>query len=286
MAIQIFRQYPIINGFVQLPPNRVEDKTKYVVGNRKRNPFGTSLSSIKGFGGNGAGWNIVTNAAFVPTVVNDVLKITNSGVGNTANAFWNTSKMFTAKDFTISFTYTGQNNGADGVAFVVQDDPAGINAIGATGDGLGYRNITRSFAYGLNIFQTSRSALSTSGANFSNTSTSPVNLRNTNPKNVTLTYNSVALTITELIVDTIAVDGNGKNLQYTKTHVDKDLAAIIGNDQAYYGFTGSTGGSNANQTISNFVISMNGVGGLDSTQNKDVVIPKNAEYFEFLAYNV
>lgn len=280
MAIQIFRQYPVINGFVQLPPNRVEDKTKYVVGNRKKNLFGTSLSNIKGFGGNGAGWNIVTNEEFVPTVVSDVLKITNSGVGNTSNAFWNTSKMFTAKDFTIGFTYTGQNNGADGVAFVVQDDPNGINAIGATGSGLGYRNITRSFAYGLNIFTTSGTDISTSGDSFGFTVPGSVNLRNTNPKNVTITYDPVAFTITENIIDTVTL------AEYTKTHSNINLTTIIGNDQAYYGFTGSTGGTDANQTISNFVINMNGVGGLDDTLNRDVIIPKNAEYFEFLAYNV
>jgi hypothetical protein len=31
---------------------------------------------------------------------------------------------------------------------------------------------------------------------------------------------------------------------------------------------------------------MNGVGGLDSALTRDVIIPKNAEYLEFLAYNV
>ena len=263
-----------------MPPNKIEEKTKYIVGNHKHNPFGTSLSSIKGFGGDGSGWHIVTNNAFVPTVVDDVLKITNSGVGNSANAFWNTSRMFTAKDFTISFTYTGQNNGADGIAFVVQDDPTGINAIGATGNGLGYRNITRSFAYGMNIFTTSGTDISTSGASFSFASPSPVNLRNTNPKNVTLTYDPAALTITESIVDTVAAT------QYTKVHEGIDLTEIIGNNQAYYGFTGSTGGTTANQTISNFMIRMNGVGGLDSALTRDVIIPKNAEYLEFLAYNV
>lgn len=65
MAIQIFRQYPVINGFVQLPPNRVEDKTKYVVGNRDL--VGTSLTSVEGFS-DPADWRDVVihkNAEFV-----------------------------------------------------------------------------------------------------------------------------------------------------------------------------------------------------------------------------
>jgi hypothetical protein len=65
MAIQIFRQYPVINGFVQLPPNMVEDRTKYVVGNRDL--VGTSLTNVEGFS-DPADWRDVVipkNAEFV-----------------------------------------------------------------------------------------------------------------------------------------------------------------------------------------------------------------------------
>ena len=52
--IKIYRQYPIINGFVQVPPNLEANKTKYVVGNHLHNPVGIEydapsidLNSIK-----------------------------------------------------------------------------------------------------------------------------------------------------------------------------------------------------------------------------------------------
>jgi len=44
MAIRIFRQYPIINGFVQVPPNSEENRTKYIVGSS--NLYGTTLTNI------------------------------------------------------------------------------------------------------------------------------------------------------------------------------------------------------------------------------------------------
>lgn len=42
--IKIYRQYPVINGFLQVPPNLESDKTRYIVGNQVNNPAGTVLA--------------------------------------------------------------------------------------------------------------------------------------------------------------------------------------------------------------------------------------------------
>lgn len=39
--IKIYRQYPVINGFLQVPPNLEPDRTKYIVGNHVNDPVGT-----------------------------------------------------------------------------------------------------------------------------------------------------------------------------------------------------------------------------------------------------
>lgn len=41
--INIFRQYPVVNGFIQVPPNKESEKTKYIVGNQLENPTGSSI---------------------------------------------------------------------------------------------------------------------------------------------------------------------------------------------------------------------------------------------------
>jgi hypothetical protein len=42
--INIFRQYPVVNGFIQVPPNRESERTKYIVGNQLENPVGSSIA--------------------------------------------------------------------------------------------------------------------------------------------------------------------------------------------------------------------------------------------------
>jgi hypothetical protein len=43
--IKIYRQYPVINGFLQVPPNLESDRTKYIVGNQVNDPVGTLYDS-------------------------------------------------------------------------------------------------------------------------------------------------------------------------------------------------------------------------------------------------
>lgn len=43
--IKIFRQYPVINGFLQVPPNKESERTKYIVGNHINDPVGTVFTA-------------------------------------------------------------------------------------------------------------------------------------------------------------------------------------------------------------------------------------------------
>lgn len=288
--IKIYRQYPVINGFLQVPPNNPADKTKYIVGNRRRNPVGLSLASLKGFNGNGTGWNKVQSGAFAPVVASDVLQITSVGVSSTKNAFWDTAKIYTGKSFKISFTYrcAQSSSQADGITFTVHNDPDGLAAVGSAGAGLGYVGLRNSFGYAINVDSGTTgtyggTGLSTGGAAFSYRNfliSDPVNLRDTRAKNITIEYDADASSFIETIVD--AVNGN----TYTRTFTGINLNSIIGTDQAYYGFTGATSSSKADQFISNFNVVINAFNSPDSDSIKDAVIKRNTEYLEFLTATV
>ena len=108
-------------------------------------------------------------------------------------------------NFVASFTYqdtTVGGGGADGVAFVLQNDPAGTAALGNTGGGLGYARIVNSVALLLDIYTGNSQggtgiAIGTNGvtpgdpgtiAGLTYTSASPVLLTDGNPVDVSLAY--------------------------------------------------------------------------------------------------
>ena len=105
---------------------------------------------ISGFNQNGTNWSKVTTGSFTPTIANNVMTLTKSGVGDTANAWWYDSPLPVNQAFAVSFTYTGQANGADGVALVFQN--TGKAAVGGTGGGVGYSGIDNSLALVLDIY--------------------------------------------------------------------------------------------------------------------------------------
>ena len=163
----------------------------------------------------------------------------------------------------------GTNPPADGMTFTLQNDPRGPAALGGGGGQLGYSGITPSAALSLNIFPTNNPAQTSPadggtlfltngqqpGTAATNISTLPVSIANqtgvgANPINVTLTYNPVAQTLVETLVDATA----GTN--FTTTYNNENLASILGNNGiAYVGFTGATGGDLSTQQISNFTYS-------------------------------
>ena len=92
----------------------------------------------------------------VSTVTSSSLTMTSS-TSQTAAA-WLPVKQPVANGFTTQFTFQLSSGGglfADGFAFVIQNSPAGIGALGTTGMGgfLGYQGLTNSLAIEFDTFQ-------------------------------------------------------------------------------------------------------------------------------------
>jgi len=79
-----------------------------------------------------SGLNLVGNA----TVVSNAIQLTAAGTGFASSAFWHTTPVSVGAGFSTTFSYTISSVGADGLAFVIQNDPSGASAIGSGGGGL------------------------------------------------------------------------------------------------------------------------------------------------------
>ena len=181
-----------------------------------------------------------------PIIQNNQLQLTQSGSGNSARAAWYQTPVPVAQAFQVNFTYTGQANGADGVAFVMQNDPKGTNALGSVGGGLGYAGIKNSLALELDISNQSGTNLQSNGATGAYLTTGAVNLRSGNPIAVSLAYNPIQQTMTQQLTDTIT------NATFSKVYSNVNLPQIVGGSTAFIGFTGADGGVSSNQVISQF----------------------------------
>jgi hypothetical protein len=207
----------------------------------------TANAALTGFGGNGTGWTANNG----PTVTADDLTITQNVGSQNRSFFYNTKQPIS--NFTASFTYKDvTTNGADGFAFVLQNDPRGLTALGDAGGALGYGGgpiITPSAAAEFNIYSgntNSSGRFATNGATGGYTAFGSVNIDSGDPIRITLAYNGTTLTETLL-------DLTNNNTYTTSTPVD--LATVLGAATAYVGFTGGTGGATAQQDITNFVYS-------------------------------
>ncbi|MGA2706750.1 MAG: hypothetical protein ABSH35_37545, partial [Isosphaeraceae bacterium] len=211
------------------------------------------LVSVNGFGSNGTGWTTQTNATGSPTVAGDVLTITTASGGEARAAWFNTP--VSTGSFTASFTYTDVSRyGANGIAFVLQNDPRGTTALGGVAGDLGLGNdnggtaITHAAAYEINVYGgfTVGTNFVTTGSTGTYNETGSVNVASGDPIKVTLVYNAAAETLTEFLTDTTT------GSVYSHTYTGIDLAATLGGSTAILGFTGGTGGAESKQTISNF----------------------------------
>jgi hypothetical protein len=189
-----------------------------------------------------------------PNIVNNVLTLTD-GAGGENRSAWYEYPLFVG-GFQASFTYQDvSQNGADGVAFVIQNDPRGLSAIGAGGGGLAYVGITPSVAVMMDIYSGSPGGPSGvlvatngqgNGAGYSSSiyqSTAPVNLDAGNPINVTLTYLKGILFIQMADTVTSAV---------FQTNIPVNIPGFVGTNTAWVGITGSEGGILSHQAVSNF----------------------------------
>jgi len=172
----------------------------------------------------------------------DVLSLTSAN--DQRRAAWFTTPM-NISAFQASFLYQDVSiGGADGLAFVIQNSPQGTNAIGGGGGAMAYDGITPSAAVKLNIFGSSSVAFTTGGAAGTFTPTSPVDLAGGDPIQVNLNYDGSTFSIK--LSNTVSAVTFSTNISAV------NLASVVGTNVAYVGITAATGGSSANQQVSNF----------------------------------
>ncbi len=211
------------------------------------NPLGGPVASspttvlwvtVPNFNTNGAGWTL--NGA--ATVVDNVLTLTDGG-GQARSCFFGYPQYVGA--FVATFTYQDiGGGGADGFAFVLQNDPLGSTALGGGGGALALSGITPSAALTFNIYGTAGYSFGTNGNTGSPyQSSAPIDISLGNPIDVTVHYQGGVASLT--LTDAVAAVSFQTNLLV-------NLPAIVGADTAYVGLTGASGGIASHQTVSNF----------------------------------
>jgi hypothetical protein len=203
-----------------------------------------------------------------PTFSGNSLTITTDSNNEHNSAFYNNPQIVTGFMVTFSLQVTG-SAGGEGVAFVIQNDPMGPQAVGSQdgGSALGYLGIQFSAAVAFNVNSQQNPNHAGMGHfgetdffyddQFGNTNTqdlatghtyldtTPVELSTNGPIQVTLMYDNVSKNLVETLTDSA---GN----TFTHTYAGIDIPAIVGGNTAYVGFTGGTGTVSAYQTFSNF----------------------------------
>ena len=207
---------------------------------------------VTSFGGNGNGWTL--NGTPYASIKNDVLTLTDGFYWEASSAWY--CVPVSTESFTVGFTYTGIGT-ADGAAFVLQNDPRTLKAVGDVAGSLGYgsagdpmRAVKPSAAYQINLAHVSGAQIPgtnfvLNGATGSYHTTGSVNVASGHPLDVVLVYDSPTRTMTELIHDTVT------EATYINTYTGIDLPGTLG-ATAHVGFTGADGGSKSTQTITNF----------------------------------
>lgn len=211
-------------------------------------PGGSAQAAIVGFGGDGTGWTL--NGG--PSVSADVLHLTDGGGSEARSTFFNTPQAY-QNGFTVHFTWdaTPGTGLADGLTFLLQNDPRGVAALGVGGGSLGYAGgtaaITPSVSLQLNLYNgdglTRGSGLRTKGNTGLYSSLGGITF-GTTPIDVTMTYDPSTYQMTQ-------------TYQQGATTFSKRTPFIIngtlsGSGTALIGFTGGTGGQTSVQKVSNF----------------------------------
>ncbi|MEV4346316.1 L-type lectin-domain containing protein [Actinoplanes sp. NPDC049596] len=179
-----------------------------------------------------------------------VLRLTGGGYRQAGSA-WGGEQIDLTRSFETSFRVhlRGNSPGADGVAFLVQG--VGPRALGGWGGGLGYRGIRQSVAVELDDFRNAgdadanHAAVVLRGNPDYHLAAAPLSTRLFgSPVEVRVAYDAGAHRLT------VDVDSE----QVVDTTVD--LAAEVGADRAWAGFTGSTGSTSSTQEILDWSLSV------------------------------
>ena len=166
-------------------------------------------------------------------------------------AFWSNEKVDLTKNFTVKANlYLGNRpQGADGIAFVIQNSPQGKNAIGALGGGLGYGGIKNSFAIEFDTWKNPRDINGNHlGFDINGSLNSKVAIPLPQPLEsgkeipVTIKWNYLGNNRAQVNVEIF-----GQTYSYTLNNIEQ----LFGGKEAYIGFTGATGGERNLQYVAN-----------------------------------
>ncbi|MBN2474266.1 MAG: PEP-CTERM sorting domain-containing protein [Pirellulales bacterium] len=205
--------------------------------------------------------------------VTSVLEITTAANSQATSAFYNDPQDIRA--FHVEFDYQlidGTADPADGAALVVQNNAAGLNALGGGGGSRGYGGMSDSAAVLLNLWQArSDLDLGTNGAIGDRRPTSPVSLLSGNVIHTSVIYDGYNVNV--------ALEDLTTGATYSTMYTGVDIPTLVGSDMAYIGFSGGTGGANATQHISNFTNQFSSVpvntAGIDITVLESSVLEAN-----------
>jgi hypothetical protein len=204
------------------------------------------------FNDNGAGWISQSPSASLNWQGGNVLQLTAASGNEDSSAFYSSPLYVGA--FRAGFTYQvpgGPSGSADGATFCIQNDPRGAAAIGALGGNLGVGGtgkITPSVELEFNIYANNGIggvgiAFGVNGTIAPVQSTSPLVINSGDSINVALSYQGG--TLNALLTDSTAATSFSLS-------TNLNIPAIVQNNVAYVGFTGSDGGSVSQQLVSNF----------------------------------
>lgn len=239
------------------------------------NAFGAITSSVAGFlvynsqplgfNGNGQGWTVnnVVNVSSI-AATNGLLTLTDGGLSEARTFFFNIPQSISA--FQASFTYQDVGGGgADGWAFVLQNDARGTAAEGGDGGRVGVgsgggdtgNSIAPSWELEFDIYTPAGVGyametggaygppwLPTGNAGDANYAAETNMMPSGDPINVTLNYANGYMSM--VLTDAVA------GVSFSTNANIGDLTQIVDGKTAYVGFTAGDGGVGSVQTITNF----------------------------------
>ncbi|MBN4060306.1 hypothetical protein JYT11_00485 [Planctomycetaceae bacterium AH-315-I19] len=192
-----------------------------------------ALADIIGFN-NLAGWKPNQGDAQTPISLPDpnTVQITSQSGGQLRSIFYETRQ--SSAQFTASFTYRADqgSSNSQGASFILQNDPAGPDALGGFGIGLGYAGIVNSIATTWDL-RTNTIGFSTGGVVAGGVPVVGIDLGSNNDIDFTLTYDGNFLT--QRLVDTVT------GVEFVQNNIlVGDISSFLGGDLAYVGFSATS----------------------------------------------
>ncbi len=197
--------------------------------------FGNGFSSVAGLTLNGSTSNADDSR----------LQLTEGKLNQAGSVFY--SQPINIQAFTTDFAFQLSNAVADGFTFTIQNNAA--TALGASAAGLGYAGIAKSVALKFDLYSnagegTDSTGIYTNGASptvpFVDMTSSGLLLRSGDSMQAHVTYDGTTLTM--LLTDGVS----GKTFTFSRAI---NIPQVVGSNQAWVGFTGSTGGLSSSQKI-------------------------------------